>query len=84
MGLSFPFGKKARMQKLVGHYMKFRIKQNTAFKKQIELLDAQLASEQIDTQSYKRLTEVLEMQYYQKQAEEWTRVKSKFNNPLNS
>jgi hypothetical protein len=84
MGFSLPFGKKAKMQKLVGNYMGLRVKEKAAFNKQVEWLKVQLGDKQIDKQTYERLKEILEMQYYQRQAKEWVNVESKFCNPFNS
>jgi hypothetical protein len=47
-------------------------------------LDTQLHDKQLKKETYKRLLEILEMQYYQKQQEQWTKIKDKFDMPLKS
>jgi hypothetical protein len=83
MGFSLPFGKQWKMQKLIGRYVKARVREKRAFEEQIRRLDAQLHDKQINKQIHERLRGILETQYYQKQQEQWTNVKSKFQNPFN-
>jgi hypothetical protein len=84
MGFGFSFGKKGKMRKLIGNYVKGRLKEKTAFDKQMMWLETQLNDKQIRKETYKQLVEILEMQYYQKQQEQWTKIKDKFQNPLKS
>ena len=83
MGFSLPFGKERKMRKLIGNYIKERVREKRAFDEQTRRIDAQLKDEQIDMQIHERLRGILETQYYQKQQEQWARVENKFQNPLN-
>lgn len=83
MGFSLPFGKERKMRKLIGNYIKDRVREKKAFYEQISRLDAQLNDKQIEQSTYERLIAILETQYYQKQNEEWAKVVTKFQNPLN-
>ena len=67
MGFSLALRKKGKMRKLVGNYVHDRIKEKTAFNRQIELLQTQLRDKQIDQQTYERLIAIIETQYYQRQ-----------------
>jgi hypothetical protein len=84
MGFSIAFGKKRKMRKLIGNFVKGRLKEKTAFNQQMKRLDTQLHDKQIQKETHKQLVEILEMQYYQKQQEQWTKIKNKFQNPLKS
>lgn len=83
MEFSLPFRKERKMRKLIGNYIKDRVREKRAFDTQIRRLDAQLNDNRIKQQTYERLIVVLETQYYQKQKEEWLKVENKFQNPLN-
>lgn len=83
MGFGLTFGKERKMLKLVGNYIKDRVREGKAFNDQIRRLDAQLTDKLIDEETYQRLKAILETQYYQKQEEEWEKVVNKFQNPLN-
>jgi len=83
MGFNLPFGKERKMRKLIGNYIKDRVREKRVFEEQIRRLDAQLEDEQIDQQIHERLRRILEAQYFQKQQEQWATVKNKFPNPLN-
>jgi hypothetical protein len=83
MGLSLGLGKKGKMRKLIGNYVKERVREKRAFDEQIRRLEAQLKDEQIDQQIHERLRGILETQYYQKRQKQWAKVKNKFQNPLN-
>ena len=83
MGFNLPFGKERKMRKLIGNYIKDRVREKRVFEEQIRRLDAQLNDEQIDQQIHERLRGILEIQYYQKKQEQWATVKNKFPNPLN-
>ena len=37
----------------------------------------------LEEQTYQRLRAILETQYYQKQQEEWSKIQTRFHNPLN-
>jgi len=84
MGLSLPFWKKRKFQKLVGNYISLRVKEKRAFDEQKKRLDAQLQDKKIEQQIYERLREVLEANYFQQQFREWTKIEEKFHNPINS
>ncbi len=83
MGFSLPFGKERKMRKLIGNYIKDRVREKRAFDEQIRLLSAQFIDKRIEQDTYERLRAILETQYYQKQEEEWEKVELKFQNPLN-
>ncbi len=84
MGFGSAFSKKAKMQKLIGNYVKRRIKERTAFTQQIKWLDTQLYDKQIDQDTYERFREILEIKDLEKQQEGWSKIQNKFRNPLNS
>ncbi len=83
MGFSLPFGKQRKMRKLIGNYVKDRVREKRAFDEQIRRLHSQLNDKQIEKHTYERLIAILEAQYCQKQNEEWVKVENKFQNPLN-
>ena len=80
--MGFSFGKKRKMQKLIGNYVSFRVKEKRAFNEQLERLVAQLSDKKIEPDTYERLREVLEVKYFQQQQEEWAKIKDKFYDPL--
>ncbi len=84
MGFGSSFSKKAKMQKLIGNYVKRRIKERTAFNQQIKWLDTQLNDEKIDQDTYERFRQILEIKDLEKQQEGWVKIQKKFRNPLNS
>jgi transposase len=84
MGFGSAFSKKAKMQKLIGNYVKRRIKERTAFNQQIKWLDTQLNDKQIDQDTYERFRQILEIKDLEKQQEGWSKIQNKFRNPLNS
>ena len=84
MGFGLFVNKKTKMRRLIKNYVKLRIKEKKTFDQQIKLLEAQLIDKQIENQTFERLKDVLESQYYQKQQEQWVGVENKFQNPLNS
>ena len=73
-----------KMKRLVGNYVKLRVKEKKTFDQQVKTLEAQLDSNQLEKQTFKRLIEVLETQYYQNQQKEWGKIKDKIQNPLKS
>jgi hypothetical protein len=68
------FFKKIKTKKLIGNYVKLRIKEKKTYNQQIKTLEAQLGNNEIEKQTFERFREVLERQYYQKQQQEWDRV----------
>ncbi len=84
MGISISFGKKRKFRKLIGNYVRDRVKEKRVFNEQLKRLDVQLKDGKIEEQIYERLRVVLEANYYQEQKEEWTKIKNKFYNPLKS
>ena len=83
MGFSSPFGKERKMRKLIGNYVKDRVREKRAFNEQIRRLDVQLEDKKFDQYIHERLREILETKYYQKQQEQWAKIENKFQNPLN-
>ena len=84
MEFSLALGKKGKMRRLVRNYVDHRIKEKKILSQQIERLETQLHSNSIEKPTYERLRVILETQYYQKQQEQWTKIKDKFQNPLKS
>jgi hypothetical protein len=84
MGFSSFFGKKMKMRRLIGNYVKLRIKERSTFDQQVKCLEAQLGDNQIEKPTFERLREILETQYYQKQQKEWAKIENKFQNPFKS
>lgn len=70
------------MQRLIGNYVKLRIKEKKTFDQQVKCLEARLGYSQIETPTFERLRDILETQYYQKQQKEWANIEEKFRNPL--
>ena len=70
MGFSLPFGKERKMRKLMGNYVKDRVREKRAFNEQIRRLGVQLEDEHIDQYIHERLKGILETKYYQKQQEQ--------------
>jgi hypothetical protein len=83
MVFNFPFGKKKKIQKLIGNFVSSRVKEKRAFANLIEQLDAELYNNQIEQKAYERLRWNIEVQFYQKQQKEWAEIKPKFHK-LNS
>ena len=48
MGFSLPFGKQRKMRKLIGNYVKDRVREKRAFDEQIRRLHSQLNDKQIE------------------------------------
>jgi len=78
MGFNLSFGKNARMRKLIGEYINARVREKRAFADLLKRLNAELDDNQIQDKAYERLRTNLEVQFYQKQEEEWSKIKHKF------
>jgi ribosomal protein L16 Arg81 hydroxylase len=69
MNFSFGFGRTPNTTKVIQSYLKVRLEEKRTLSKQLQRLDAQLKEKTIDKQTYKRLKDVLEINFL-KQREE--------------
>lgn len=81
---SFMFKKKWVIDKSVHNYIRSRVKKNRDFQEQKKLLDTQLQNKKIELDTYERLKDILETEYYKTQIEELTKIQTKFQNTLHS
>ncbi len=65
------------MDKFVRNYIHSRVKKKRAFDEQKKLLDIQLRDKEIELNTYERLKDILETEYYKQQQEEWAKVQDK-------
>ena len=82
MVFNFGFRKKQKVGKLIGHYVKERIKERQSYNDQLERLVAQLQDETIDQLEHDRLRDLLDATYYQQQQEAWSSIQNKYAKPL--
>jgi len=82
MGFNFGFRKKQNVGKLIGYYVKERIKEKQSYTEQLEILVAQLQDETIDQLEHDRLRDLLDANYYQQQQEILSHVQNKYSGLL--
>jgi hypothetical protein len=80
MVFSFMFKKKCVMDKSVSSYVFSRVQKKRTFNEQKKLLDTRLQHKEIELDTYERSKDILEIEYYKKQLEEWEKVQTKFQN----
>jgi hypothetical protein len=78
------FKTKMAMDKSVRNYIRSRVEKKRAFKEQKKLLDAQLRAKKIELDTFERLNDILETEYYKQQVEEWAKLEDKIHNHHNS
>ena len=69
MGFNFIFGKKKKIGKSIRAYVGDRVKEKRAFEQQLERLEGQLRNKTLDKETYKRLRDVLEINFVQRREE---------------
>ena len=70
MKFSFGFGKTTpNTGKVIQRYLKARLEEKRVLSEQVKRLDAQLKDKKIDKQTYKRLKDVLEINFLQQREE---------------
>ncbi len=69
MGFNFIFGKKKKIGKSINAYVGDRVKEKRAFEQQLERLEVQLRNKTVDKETYKRLRDVLEINFVQRREE---------------
>lgn len=69
MKFNFGFGRTPNTGKVIQSYLKVRLEEKRTLSKQLEILEAQYKGRTIDKQTYKRLKEVLEINFIQQREE---------------
>jgi hypothetical protein len=69
MASNFVFGKKKKIGKSIRAYVGDRVKEKRAFEQQLERLEVQLRNNTVDQDTYRRLRDVLEINFVQRREE---------------
>jgi len=80
MGLHLGFGRKKKIGKLIGNYIKARVKEKRAFEKELEELDVWLHGKIIDQDAYQRMKDVLEVGFTRQREEALASIQNTFLN----